>query len=443
VRRVARLLLYGGVVLAVVGLSKVHAAYIANPPYSYHGTSRFGWSILYIVLLVVTAYGLGMPELPRSPRAALAGAGAAVAVPAIAISLIQLIICDALLPRFVVFGAALLLIPWYLICAALATDGGARAAGRDRVLLVSDTASTSVLREEINRSAEHPARLVAVVPVADAEPTGTGEQPLVAMALDQHVGVLVLDREAQSAPHVVSQAAALHREGMRVRTLSLFYEEWLGMIPVSELERVSLMFDIGEVHRGRYGRFKRVMDLVIAVAALPVLALSIPVVLVGDLLANRGSLLYRQDRVGKNSRQFSILKFRTMRASPEGAPNEWTSEDDPRITPFGRMLRISHLDELPQVINILRGDLSVVGPRPEQPHYVLELSEKLPFYDVRHMVRPGLTGWAQVKYGYAGDENDALEKLQYEFFYLRHQSVGLDVRIVGRTIRSVLGGGGR
>ena len=125
--------------------------------------------------------------------------------------------------------------------------------------------------------------------------------------------------------------------------------------------------------------------------------------------------------------------------------NEWTTEDDPRITPFGRVLRATHLDELPQVVNILRGDLSVVGPRPEQPRYVEELTEKLPFYGLRHLVRPGLTGWAQVMYGYAGDEADALQKLQYEFFYLRHQGVALDLRIVGRTIRTVFGsqGGGR
>ncbi|MET0826112.1 MAG: sugar transferase, partial [Acidimicrobiales bacterium] len=126
-----------------------------------------------------------------------------------------------------------------------------------------------------------------------------------------------------------------------------------------------------------------------------------------------------------------------------GAPNEWTTEDDPRITPFGRFLRRAHLDELPQVVNILRGELSIVGPRPEQPHYVDELNEKLPFYSMRHLVRPGLTGWAQIKYGYAGDERDALEKLQYEFFYLRRQSLSLDLRIVGRTVRSVLGGDGR
>jgi lipopolysaccharide/colanic/teichoic acid biosynthesis glycosyltransferase len=108
----------------------------------------------------------------------------------------------------------------------------------------------------------------------------------------------------------------------------------------------------------------------------------------------------------------------------------------------GRLLRKSHLDELPQVLNILRGDLSVVGPRPEQPHYVEELSDKLPFYPLRHLVRPGLTGWAQVKYGYAGSESDALEKLQYEFWYLHHQNLRTDARIVGRTVRSVLGSEG-
>jgi lipopolysaccharide/colanic/teichoic acid biosynthesis glycosyltransferase len=106
-------------------------------------------------------------------------------------------------------------------------------------------------------------------------------------------------------------------------------------------------------------------------------------------------------------------------------------------------MRRTHLDELPQFINIVRGDLSVVGPRPEQPRYVDELEVKIPFYRLRHLVRPGLTGWAQVKYGYAGNETDALEKLQYEFFYLRHQSFALDLRIIGRTVRSVVGLGGR
>jgi lipopolysaccharide/colanic/teichoic acid biosynthesis glycosyltransferase len=136
-----------------------------------------------------------------------------------------------------------------------------------------------------------------------------------------------------------------------------------------------------------------------------------------------------------------MWKFRTMHGDTTG--NEWTGTDDPRITSFGRVLRRSHLDELPQAINILRGDLSLVGPRPEQPHYVEQLTDKIPFYDIRHLVRPGLTGWAQVKFGYAGDERDALEKLQYDFFYLQRQTLGLDVRIVARTLRDITGGGGR
>jgi lipopolysaccharide/colanic/teichoic acid biosynthesis glycosyltransferase len=146
-------------------------------------------------------------------------------------------------------------------------------------------------------------------------------------------------------------------------------------------------------------------------------------------------------RVGRYASRFTIYKFRTMR--PGDAAGTWTSPNDPRITPFGRMLRRTHLDELPQAINLLKGDLSLVGPRPEQVHYVEELSEKIPFYGLRHLVRPGITGWAQVKYDYGASELDAMEKLQYEFYYLRHQGLGLDARIVGRTLRSVVGRGGR
>ena len=138
-----------------------------------------------------------------------------------------------------------------------------------------------------------------------------------------------------------------------------------------------------------------------------------------------------------------MLKFRTMRAAADGQGSDWTAEHDARVTPFGRVLRRTHLDELPQVVNVLRGELSIVGPRPEQPQLVDELVDKLPFYRLRHLVRPGLTGWAQVKFRYAGSEEETLEKLQYEFFYLRRQSLGLDLRIVGRTLRSVMGREGR
>jgi lipopolysaccharide/colanic/teichoic acid biosynthesis glycosyltransferase len=204
------------------------------------------------------------------------------------------------------------------------------------------------------------------------------------------------------------------------------------------------MFDIGEVHRQRYTRAKRVFDIVLGLAGLVAFVILIPIVGLVDLLLNRGPLFYRQPRVGKNGEVFQILKFRTMRPGEVGVEGgAWTADEDPRVTTFGRLLRRSHLDELPQVWNILRGDLSVVGPRPEQPQYVDELTKKLPFYEMRHLIRPGLTGWAQVKYGYAGNESDAIEKLQYEFYYLRRQSLALDARIVARTLRAVMSRDGR
>lgn len=441
-RRLARVLLYVGTAAAVVGLSKVHAAWVADPPYDYTGSSRFAWSFAYIAILVVSAYGVGLPDLARNRREALVAAAGAASVGAVGISVLQLFGGSALLPRFVVFGSAVVLVPWYVACAVLSTGGRARAEERDRVAVVAGPGEVEILRGDLARNPERHAQVVAALTAEEAASTSPTAKPLVEAVVASRATVVVLSREATIDESIVVQAASLHEAGVRVRTLSLFYEEWLGKLPVFELERVSLMFDVGELHRWRYGRVKRLLDLAIGVAGLVPLALAIPFVAFGDLVANGGSLLYRQDRVGRNGARFEILKFRTMRPD-DAATGEWTSNDDPRVTPFGRLLRRTHVDELPQVVNILRGDLSVVGPRPEQPRYVEELVAKIPFYDLRHLVRPGLTGWAQVKYGYAGSETDAIEKLQYEFFYLRHQSLSFDLRIMGRTVRSVLGLGGR
>jgi lipopolysaccharide/colanic/teichoic acid biosynthesis glycosyltransferase len=312
---------------------------------------------------------------------------------------------------------------------------------RDRVLAVTAAGEGLQLRDELEDHPERPAALVAVLSPEDASASSGSEEPVVSAVKASRATTVVLDRAAQGDESIVAQAALLHEAGLRVRTLSLFYDEWLGKLPISELERVSLMFDIGELHRARYGRLKRVLDAFMALAGVGLLVAVAPLVLIGNRIANRGPLLYRQPRVGKGGRVFEILKFRTM--TPVGGGTVWTTREDPRITPFGAWLRRSHLDELPQVLNVLMGDLSIVGPRPEQPQYVEELSEKIPFYDIRHLVRPGLTGWAQVKYDYGASELDALEKLQYDFYYLRHQSLRLDVRIVGRTLRSVVGRGGR
>jgi lipopolysaccharide/colanic/teichoic acid biosynthesis glycosyltransferase len=443
-RRVARPLLYLGTVAAVLGLAKVHAAYIGE--YVLHSTepTRLVWTIGYLVLLIAASYGTGLPDLPRTRRQAITSAIAAPLAAALAISVVQLVAGDALLPRFVVFGSALVLVPWNLFCVAIARGGRTRDEARDRVALVAEQPEVLELRDELEAEPERSATLVLSMTPEEATAASLKSKPLCERAIAARATVIVVDRAALLEPNIVGQAAALHEAGIRVRTLSLFYEEWLGKLPAAELERASLLFDIRELHGARYLRVKRLADVVFGLFGLVVFAIAVPFVALGNVFGNRGPLLYRQQRVGKNSTIFEIIKFRTMRPGDGPAsPNEWTSEDDPRITPFGRALRRTHLDELPQAINIVRGELSIVGPRPEQPHYVEELTHKLPFYGLRHLVRPGLTGWAQVKYGYAGDERDALEKLQYEFWYLRHQGLGLDGRIVGRTIRSVLRRAGR
>ncbi len=401
-RRAARFLLVAGTALTVLGLSKAHAV---QHVYDYSGSPRFAWSMAYIALLVVAAYGAGLPDITRTRRSALLAAVASTAVAAVGMSLLQLFVGTGLLPRFVVLSAPAVLVPLYLLCAALATDGRARDERRDRLVAVAGVDEAFQLSDALDSSPERPAVVVGVIVPSVATTTDPKCRPLIELVEEKRATAVVLDRVAQNDESIVAQAAILHERGIRIRTLSLCYDEWLGKLPLSELERVSLMFDIGEVHRARYGRLKRIVDIAAGVAGVVGLVVVTPVVLVGNLLGNRGSLFYRQPRVGKNGKIFQILKFRTM--SPDGRVSDWTSEDDPRVTRFGAWLRRAHLDELPQAVNMLRGDLSIVGPRPEQPRYVDELTAKIPFYN------------------------------------LRHQGLGLDLRIIGRTVRSVIGREGR
>lgn len=437
-RRAARLLLVAGTAGVVLGLSKAHAV---EHGYDFTASPRFVWAIAYIALILGAAYGAGLPELVKSRRSAAVATVASSAAASMGIALLQLLLGSALLPRFVLFATPAVLLPFYVLCAALAADARVRDTRRDRLIAVTSLEEAYRLSEELDLSPERPATVAGIIEPADAASTDPRVCPLVDLAVAKDATAVVLDRVAQNDESIVAQAAVLHERGVRIRTLSLCYDEWLGKLPLSELERVSLMFDIGEVHRARYVRMKRIVDLLAGAAGVLALIVVAPFVIIGNRWGNKGPLLYRQPRVGKNGREFEILKFRSM--SADGRATSWTTQDDPRITRFGAWLRRAHLDELPQALNILLGDLSIVGPRPEQPAYVKELREKIPFYNLRHLVRPGLTGWAQVKYPYGASEADALEKLQYEFYYLRHQGLALDLRIMGRTVRSVVGKDGR
>jgi exopolysaccharide biosynthesis polyprenyl glycosylphosphotransferase len=184
---------------------------------------------------------------------------------------------------------------------------------------------------------------------------------------------------------------------------------------------------------------KRAIDLVvglgIALAVLPLL----PIVILAIKLDSPGSVLYSQERVGLNGRTFRIFKFRSMRSDAERNGAQWAQKNDARVTRIGRIMRLTRIDELPQLWNILRGDMTLVGPRPERPHFTEQLAEQLPGYNARHMVKPGLTGWAQVNYRYASSLHDTRIKTEYDLFYVKHSSLMLDIKILAKTIAVVLG----
>ncbi len=440
-RLVARPLYIAVTVAVIFGAGALHAGYLAPVAYPFLGSASSTWLVVLAAAQLCMAYALGLPELASSRSgAALRGALATVAAFAV-ISVFQSLLATPLLPRSASALIGLVLPIWTVIAWNLSRDAEAWAATRDRVFLVVDRAEDHAnFNQDLAGPTETPSTLVGSVDLDQVRRAGTAPV-IIEGATAAGANILVLDAASQAHPPVVEQAAELHRRGVRVRTLSLFYEEWIGKLPHAELARVSLLFDVGELHRARYVRAKRVVDLAFAVAGLVTLVPVAAVVALLNPLFNKGPLVYSQPRVGRDGVPFEIYKLRTM--VPDGGRAVWTTADDDRITPLGRILRRTHLDELPQVLNILKGDLSLVGPRPEQPHYVAELADKIAFYDVRHIVRPGLTGWAQVKQGYAADHGDAFEKLQYDFYYLRRQGVALDARIIWRTVRGVLGGDGR
>jgi lipopolysaccharide/colanic/teichoic acid biosynthesis glycosyltransferase len=228
------------------------------------------------------------------------------------------------------------------------------------------------------------------------------------------------------------------RDGFRVVGMTSFFEHALGRVPLVNL-RPSWFLSVLHVRRRGYTRWsKRAFDFVAAIVAL-VLALPVMAVIVAAL-APTGCIFYRQTRLGERGRRFTILKFRTMSTSAEeNGAVWWSGEADPRVTRLGRILRRAHLDELPQLVNVLRGDMSMVGPRPERPEFVELLEERVPFWHRRLLVKPGVTGWAQLKGGYASDCEAMAAKLSYDLWYLRNSNLLVDVSICAATAFQMVG----
>ena len=228
-------------------------------------------------------------------------------------------------------------------------------------------------------------------------------------------------------------------EGVTFDHLASVYEQYTGKIAIDNLRPSWLIFSEGFRKSRLQDGLKRAIDALSAVIGL-ILALPIMLlVAVAVKTTSRGPVFYHQSRVGQRGRVFVVHKFRSMREDAEkGTGAVWATKQDNRVTRVGRFLRLTRLDELPQLWNVLRGDMSLVGPRPERPEFVSSLTKEIPFYGQRHTIRPGLTGWAQVRYTYGASVEDALEKLQYDLFYIKNRSLALDLFVIAKTVKTVL-----
>jgi len=231
----------------------------------------------------------------------------------------------------------------------------------------------------------------------------------------------------------------LRMRGVKIEEATSWLEKMSGKIEVENLYPSWLIFAEGFRRSSTFIVLRRALSIVISMFVLILTAPLWPLVMLVIKLDSEGPVFYTQRRVGKGGSVFSVIKFRTMRQDAEAANGpQWAGVHDPRITRVGRFLRSSRLDEIPQLWCVLKGDMAFVGPRPERPEFVESLSKEIPYYGVRHMVRPGLTGWAQIRYKYGSTVQDAREKLQYDLFYIKNASIGLDLLIMFQTIKTVL-----
>ena len=237
--------------------------------------------------------------------------------------------------------------------------------------------------------------------------------------------------------------ARVNEQGVRVCSVASIFQADFGVVPLTCIDSSWFLFELGPLHRLGYRFGRRVIDLVASVLFTVALALVLPVVALAIRIDSPGPIFFSQERVGQGGRPFRIHKLRTMRTDAEADGPQFAQHDDARVTRVGSWLRRCRLDELPQAINLLRGEMSLIGPRPERPEFIATFSEAIPFYDKRHLIKPGMTGWAQVHEGYGASQEDTIRKLERDLYYVLHQSLGVDLRIMLATVGSVFSFAGR
>jgi sugar transferase (PEP-CTERM system associated) len=320
---------------------------------------------------------------------------------------------------------------------------------RERLLLVgTNTSAVDLAREMFRRRHDLGVEIVGFV---DPDPARVGAPVLNPGVIGTVDDIPSIVRARKVDRVVVSLADArgklpidklleMKLDGVSFDHLASIYEQYTGKIAVENLRPSWLIFSPGFKKSRVLTMSKRLVDIVAAIVGLIVALPLMVLIAIAIRLTSRGPVFYHQNRVGQHGRIFVVHKFRSMRPDAEQATGPvWAAKDgDTRVTPIGAVLRRTRLDELPQLWNVLRGDMSFVGPRPERPEFVTQLKQQIPFYGQRHIVRPGLTGWAQVRYTYGASVEDALQKLQYDLFYVKNLTIALDLFIIFSTVKTVL-----
>jgi exopolysaccharide biosynthesis polyprenyl glycosylphosphotransferase len=317
---------------------------------------------------------------------------------------------------------------------------------RQAVIIGVNTAGRSIARELL--CARHPAvNVLGYISESIVEQKQHNGLPILgsrsalrSLAQNGVIDMIIMAIDYKANPELFQEALGSAQRGISVIPVAAVYESTSGKIPLDYIgDQWSIAFPIEQFVSPLYLCWNKVVDLAFGIFGLVMLCILLPILALLIYLDSPGPIFFSQERAGYHGKTFRILKFRTMCTGAERVKGgAWVSKGDARVTRMGRLLRATHLDELPQVLNIVRGDMSLIGPRPERPDYNVELSMSNPFYSYRLSVRPGLTGWAQVKYGYGVSEQDELVKLQYDLYYIKHQSFLLDVLILLKTVGEVV-----
>lgn len=349
-----------------------------------------------------------------------------------------------MLPRgMMLIGSALALVgvpAWRILYSSVLL----KAFGAERLLFVG---CSPVLAETARRLQQQPELGMAVIGYVADEPDPDfpesrwlGEVGSLAsiVAAERPSRIVVgLNEARQQLP--LPALLQLRLEGHQIEEAGAIYEVAFGRVSIRSLRPSQLVFGTGYAPKPRELALQSLYSLLIAMAALALTAPLLVVIAVLVKLSSPGPVFYRQTRVGMGNRPFVLYKFRSMRENAEAATGAvWAIEDDPRVTPIGRFLRRFRLDELPQFFNVLRGEMSIVGPRPERPEFVKTLSEQIPHYRQRHCVRPGITGWAQINHHYTNSVEDSIIKLEYDLYYIKNLSMSLDLFIIFNTGKIML-----